>query len=222
MNKLIAIILFTAGFLALSQAVHAQMFSERLVSTEIYEHTIQEEAEGKEVWEKLKAGEVSCVDLSKDDFEVLGEYFMGQMMGASHSAMNAMMIQMMGEEGEEQVHEVMGRRLSGCDTAATFPFGASSWMPMMQMMWGGWSSPFGFSGVNNSMMSFGAFGFLGWILMVAWWILIVVAVIALAKWLINQFKGGGSGRSALGILKERYAKGEISKKEFEEMKQGMS
>lgn len=219
MNKFLATIFLTMSITASSPLANAQMFSEQLVSTEIYEHTIREEAEGKEVWEKLRAGEVSCTDLSKDDFEVLGEYFMGQMLGASHPSMNAMMVQMMGEEGEEQVHEVMGKRLSGCDTSAAFPAGGGSWMPMMQMMWGGWSSPFGFNAANNSASNF---GILGWILMFAWWVLIIVGIIALAKWLANQFKWGVGSRSALGILKERYAKGEISKKEFDEMRREIS
>lgn len=79
---------------------------------------------------------------------------MGQMMGSFHAAMNAMMIQTHGEQGEEQIHIAMGKRLSGCDTSATIPFQSSGWM---QMMWGGWSSPFGFNSTNN-MMNFG-YGF---------------------------------------------------------------
>src|SRR3989338_812180 len=47
---------------------------------------------------------------------------------------------------DEQIHIVMGKRLSGCDTSAIFPAISGGWMPMMNMMWGGWSSPFG----NNS------------------------------------------------------------------------
>lgn len=210
------------------------------------DHTAQEEAEGKIVWEKLQAKEVSCADLSDENFGTLGEYFMGIMMGDSHAAMNAMMIQMHGEEGEEQIHVVMGKRLSGCDTSAAFPGGSGSWMPMMNMLapyvrqsadrmgtTGMWSSPFGFNQMyNNSMMNFGfmPFGWFGWIFMVLWWLLIIAGIAALIKWLAGESRRGrdqekpfdpAQGRSPLDTLKERYAKGEIDKREFEEKKKDL-
>ncbi|KKW33138.1 MAG: hypothetical protein UY76_C0008G0011 [Candidatus Uhrbacteria bacterium GW2011_GWA2_52_8d] len=181
------------------------------------DHTAQEEAEGKIVWEKLQADQVTCADLSNDDFGVLGEYFMGQMMGDSHADMNAMIARMHGEEGEEQIHAVMGKRLSGCDTEAVFPLGGSHWMPMMSMMTGGWSSPLGFNQSNTFMMSF------GWIFMVLWWVLIIAGIVALIKWFMTQSPGTGHHKqSSLEILKERYARGEVDKKEFEEMKKNLT
>ena len=87
----------------------------------VVEHTLREEQEGREVWDKLQAKELACENLSDEQFGVLGEYFMGQMAGDSHAAMNAMMIQTHGEEGEKQIHIVMGKRLSGCDTSAALP-----------------------------------------------------------------------------------------------------
>src|SRR3989344_4766198 len=98
---------------------------------EVVEHTAREEKEGKELWGQLQAKEVACENLNDEQFGVLGEYFMGQMAGESHAAMNAMMIQAHGEDGEEQIHIVMGKRLSGCDTSAAFPAGSGGWMPMM-------------------------------------------------------------------------------------------
>ena len=156
---------------------------------------------------------------------MLGEYFMGQMAGDSHAAMNAMMIQVHGEDGEEQIHIVMGKRLSGCDTSAAFPVGSGGWMPMMNMMWGGWSSPFGSNNSTNNMMNFGfgPFGGFGWIFMILWWVLIIAGIVALIKWLTSQSHGTHRNeKSALEILQERYAKGEIDKKEFEERKKDLS
>lgn len=171
-------------------------------------HTAREEAEGKAVWKKLQAKELICEDLSDDNFGTLGEYFMGQMVGASHKAMNNMMIQMMGENGEEQMHVAMGKRLSGCDTSAAIPSQGVGFMPMMQMMMGGWSSPFG--------------GF-GWIFMILWWVLIIAGIVALIRWLIGQSRGiYDHQKSPLEILKERYAKSEIDRKEFEDKKKDLT
>ncbi|KKT21310.1 MAG: hypothetical protein UW04_C0006G0013 [Parcubacteria group bacterium GW2011_GWB1_43_8] len=199
-----------------SGTANAQMMGRDFgVSQEIYDHTIKEEAEGKELWSKLQAKETACDNLSDEQYGVLGEYFMGTMAGKSHAAMNAMMIQMHGEDGEEQIHIVMGKRLSSCDTSASFPTGSLGWMPMMSMMWGSGSSSFNNNSTNN-MMNFGyGFGIFGWVFMIFWWALIIVGIVYFIKWLVRQ-SGGGSGKSALDILKERYARGEISKQEFEE------
>jgi len=84
------------------------------VTAEEIAHTKQEEAEGLEVWEKLESKELSCADLTDEDFDVLGEYFMGQSAGENHAAMNKRITEMMGEDGETQMHISMGKSYSGC------------------------------------------------------------------------------------------------------------
>lgn len=222
------IIFFTISIFGISLLFNGIVLAQGMMGTNAISsdgHTAREEAEGKAVWEKLQAKELACKDLSDDNFGTLGEYFMGQMTGTSHEAMNNMMIQMMGEEGEEQMHVVMGKRLSGCDTSAAIPSQGVGFMPMMQMMMGGWSSPFGSNQSNNSMMNFGftPFGAFGWVFMILWWVLIIAGIVALIKWLTSQSHGTHNhGKSALDVLKERYAKGEIDKKEFEEKKKDLS
>lgn len=223
--KNIIVTMFIFSAILIVSPAYAQMMSGFFNSVadwdEVVEHTLREEKEGKELWEKLEAKEISCTALPDEQFGVLGEYFMGQMMGDSHAAMNAMMMQMHGEEGEEQIHIAMGKRLSGCARDAVIPMQGQGWMPMMQMMWGGWSSPRDNGDFfNNHMMygfnnGIGGFGFFGGIVMILWWVLIIVGIVALIKWVSNSNRSSNS-RSALDVLKERYARGEIDKKEFEE------
>jgi len=234
MKKFIFAILTVVVVGSFSSVANAQMMGSFSNSSadwnEVVEHTSREEKEGKELWDKFQAKEIACANLNDEQFGVLGEYFMGQMMGNSHAAMNAMMIRAHGEEGEEQIHITMGKRLSGCDTSASVTGTNGGWMPMMNMMWGGWSSPFSTNQSNNSMMNFGfmPFGGFGWIFMLVFWGFIIWMIVSLIR---GNFGGGhmrghshgndANEKSPLEILKERYAKGEIDKREFEEKKKDL-
>ena len=72
----------------------------------------------------------------------------------------------------------------------------------------------GYEGWGNMMGWFG-----GGIMMILFW----VAVIYFVVWLVrnNKTNETDSGKKALDILKERYAKGEIDKKEFEDKKKDL-
>ncbi len=57
-----------------------------------------------------------------------------------------------------------------------------------------------------------------WILMFIFWILVLIGIVLLIKYLWEHGGAKAGQESALEILKTRYAKGEISKEEFEEKK----
>ncbi len=61
----------------------------------------------------------------------------------------------------------------------------------------------------------------GWIFMTLFWIVIILGIIALIRWAARGERHFREGKSALDILKERYAKGEINHKEFEERKKDL-
>lgn len=215
MKKLVLILTLLFTLVITPSTVSAQGMMGNWTSSSLSEtsddHTAREEAEGKEVWEKLQAKQLECKNLTDDNYDSLGEYFMGQMMGSSHEAMNTMMERMMGKDGEEQMHVVMGKRLSGCQSDTQFPQSGVGFIPMMWMMGGG----------GNPMMGgWNGFDVLGWLPMLLFWVLLILGVVALLRYL------GRSGqhdncKTPLEILKERYARGEIDKKEFEQMKKDL-
>ncbi len=76
--------------------------------------------------------------------------------------------------------------------------------------------------MGSGMMGGWGFGGGGGIFMIFIWILVIVGLVFLIKWLIQTITGGNpkteSNPTAMDILKQRYAKGEIDKAEFEAMK----
>ena len=79
---------------------------------------------------------------------------------------------------------------------------------------------------NNMGWGYG-FGF-GWIVMIIFWAIIIWAVYALIRSLSGRggcshgySEGMHQERKVFDILKERYAKGEISKEDFDRMKKDL-
>lgn len=65
-----------------------------------------------------------------------------------------------------------------------------------------------------------SWGIFGALHMILWWVLVVLGIVVLAKWLLAG--GRSSGPRALEILKERYARGDIDKETFEQMKRDLA
>lgn len=92
------------------------------------------------------------------------------------------------------------------------------------MMNNGWNN-----GYDGGMSVFGG------ILMMVFWVAIIVGIVLLVVWLTRQVAGGqgfGGGQTsghavghtdtAIDILSQRYARGEIDKAEFEEKKKDLT
>lgn len=223
--KTIASIAFLAGLFAVFvPIVHAQMlgYPSSTPSNEDIQSQQQDEQVGKKLVDQLNNRQITCQKLTDEDYEKIGEYYMGQSIGdvARHTQVDKHMQAMMGEQGEEQMHVVLGKRSSGCQPDATPSRSGTSFTPMMWMMGGGGNPMMGFSGWNNMMGGWGGFGIFGWLFMLIFWALIILGIIAIIRYLSTT--GKKESRSPLDILKERYAKGEMSKEAFEEMKKDLS
>ena len=75
-----------------------------------------------------------------------------------------------------------------------------------------WTSCFGGVGWGWGM------GF-GGIVMILFWALIIVGAVLLVRWIAAQSK---NGKTALQILQERYARGELKQDEYEQKKRDLT
>jgi len=188
-------------------------------------------------------GEIKNIDCNKvtdDQWEKLGDAVMSIMHPDERQ--HELMDRMMGGEGSDSLkamHIYMGQKYLNCSSDSGMMGGNSGMMGgmmsgnMMGMMGGGMmNNLLTKSSANNSdgnwrysMMGFpttAGFGsgwmIFGWLFMILFWALVILAIVWLIKTLVGKTGGQDKNLTGREILKRRYAKGEISKKEFEEIK----
>lgn len=64
----------------------------------------------------------------------------------------------------------------------------------------------------------------GWIMMLVFWALVIIGIVAMVRYVSGR--GGAArldeGETPLEILRRRYAAGELTKEQFEEMKRNVA
>src|SRR3989338_515067 len=156
---------------------------------------------------KLVESKISCDKLSNEQLESIGDYYMEQMHpGEAHEIMD----NMMGGEGSEslkQVHINMAKRLY-CNENVYIGYGMMGSGGMMNMM------SRGMMGSYPASYDYSNYGY--WNI---FWMLLFAAVIFLIVWIIHRFgMKKTASETPLNILRKRFAQREITKKEFENMK----
>ena len=151
----------------------------------------------------LVESKISCNKLSNEQLESIGDYYMEQMHpGKAHEIMD----NMMGGEGSEslkQVHINMAKRLY-CNENVYIGYGMMGSWGMTNMMGRGMMGSYPASYAYNNYGYWNIF-----------WILLFAAVIFLIVWIIHRFGiKKTASETPLNILRKRFAKGEITKKEF--------
>lgn len=188
MRRLILTILGLAIILVFPNFTYAQMMNWNSSQTgnSPSAANIREEQnmqnDGQKVWQDLQSGKISCSKLTNKDYEELGEYFMGQSAGSTenHVYWDQRIQQMMGENGDSQMHIAWGERGSGCLSNAPFPSNTPSFLASMMSR----------GGVNDMMWGYGTsgnwsgFGILGSLV----WLVVLVDFILLGIWLWKQIQ----------------------------------
>jgi len=150
-------------------------------------------------------------EVSASKLERLGDSIMGAMIG--NSEVHEQMDKKMGGEGSAALTAL--HKKIGYNYLVEYPNG------MMNLMSGGMMGNYGGAMMGNSgyeMM--GSFGWGGMIM----GILLVILIGIIVFFVLKTARGTGSrltNETPLDILKIRYVKGEISKDDFDKMKQAM-
>lgn len=105
--------------------------------------------------------------------------------------------------------------------AIAIVLGALFFLPMLGMgMMGGWWPMMGGGMMGGWGPGFGWWG----LVMLIFWVFFIIGIVLLVAWVVRQLAAGagGGGRSrALEILQERYARGEITREQYEQMRRDL-
>jgi putative membrane protein len=161
---------------------------------------------------------IDCSKVTDKQLEGLGNAVMGVMHPdpTEHEFMD----RMMGGEGSQtlkSMHRMMGARYLGC-------YKGDGSYGMMSPFWGGrgWDGD-DYYNYNRRwhmpmMYGYGPYGMMGGFFM---WILFLLLLGLVVYFVVRLAKPAGTGETPLDILKKRYAKGEITKEDFEEKKKDL-
>lgn len=186
---LFVVVFFLLG--ALFVPVHAQMMGQWNWNTQgsgsstLSIEDQEDIATGQKLYEQLQNKQISCSNVQPADFDKIGEYVMQEQLGnnsQTHAQMNQAMQRMMGQQGEENMHIILGERATNCSTNASSSSNNSSFnregvLPMMGWNWG--SGMMGWGG------ALGAFGIFAGI----FWLVSLIDLILLGIWLWKQIRG---------------------------------
>jgi putative membrane protein len=167
----------------------------------------------------LKKGEsVKVEKVSPMKLEELGDSVMEVMIG--NPEQHEQMDKMMGGEGSASLAD-MHRRI-GYNYLAGYPYGMMRLMSGGMMGFGGnffkGGHMMGGIGYGPGMMGFGWGGMLmGFVIL----LILVFVIILIVRAIGGGLAGAQGNETALDILKKRYAKGEISKDEFNRVKKDL-
>jgi putative membrane protein len=70
-------------------------------------------------------------------------------------------------------------------------------------------------GMHPMWWAWGAGGLVMMLMMLVFWAIVITAVVIGIRWLLRQGRPGETSDAALDILRQRYARGEIDREEFE-------
>ena len=161
---------------------------------------------------------IDCAKVTDEQFEELGEAFMGIMHPDPQE--HALMDRIMGGEDSETLsamHKTMGARYLGCFRGGMFdetvPGMMGGWIMSPGRGWGRWGMmDFGY---GRGMMDYGFGG-------IFIWVIFLVIIVFVVYFIIHATKSRIPGKETpLEVLKKRYARGEITKDEFQRIKKDL-
>jgi uncharacterized membrane protein len=173
--------------------------------------------------QNLEPGQkIDCKKVTDKQLEELGDAWMDIMIPDPEQ--HEMMDRMMGGPGSESLasaHRMMGARYLGCIQGGPYG-GGMMMMPGMMSIMGNFGPGGMMHGYYDGWMHSWGGGIFMWIIF-----LIVIGVIVYLIVVAGRSRHyypthGSPGESAQDILKKRYARGEISKDDYERMKKDIS